>query len=127
MPLQRDILLVDDDDDIRDALSETLLDEGFSVHPVPNGREALAWLHEHPDTPCVVLLDLMMPVMDGWTFLRYRSADPALAKIPVVVITAEYGFAQLTKDHQVNEFVTKPIMLPRLLAAINGACGLPRN
>jgi CheY-like chemotaxis protein len=116
----RSILLVDDDDAIREALTETLIDEGYAVHAARNGREALDWLRQGDDPPCVVLLDLMMPVMDGRAFLGERRSDPILAKIPVVVISAERGCAELlTQSHQVNAVLAKPIALQGLLAAIN--------
>src|SRR5579862_4602951 len=63
------ILIVDDDPDIRDSLKEVLEDEGYEVNGVANGREALDYLRKSP-RPCVILLDLMMPVMDGWQFRR---------------------------------------------------------
>ena len=81
------VLLVDDDEAIREALTELLVCEGFAVHPAQNGKEALDWLHRNGG-PCVVVLDLMMPVMDGRTFLGIRRADPSLSKIPVLVATA---------------------------------------
>ena len=82
------ILLVDDDDGLRSILAEYLADVGgYRVTPVTNGREALDHL-KAGGRPCVILLDLMMPVMDGWEFRDAQSADPTLADIPVVVITA---------------------------------------
>jgi CheY-like chemotaxis protein len=82
------ILLVDDDDDIRESLAEVLEDKGFEVRTAANGEDGLAVLRAHDDHPSVILLDLMMPVMDGYTFLAEKRADPALADIPVAVITA---------------------------------------
>ena len=117
----RTILLVDDDEGIREALTETLVDEGFSVQAARNGLEAVDWLRKHAEIPYVVLLDLMMPVMDGRAFLRYRQDDPVLSKVPVVVISADDGYAKVAQTHQVNDCIPKPIELPRLLAAIQ-AC-----
>jgi CheY-like chemotaxis protein len=85
------ILLVDDDDGLRTMLAEYLSDVGgYKVTPVTNGREALNHL-QAGNRPCVILLDLMMPVMDGWEFRAAQCADPALAEIPVLVITAFGG------------------------------------
>ena len=66
------ILIVDDDPDIRDSLKEVLEDEGYEVNGVANGREALDYLRKSP-RPCVILLDLMMPVMDGWQFRKEQK------------------------------------------------------
>src|SRR4051812_17985311 len=102
------VLLVDDDDAIREALTEILVCEGFSVHPAQNGKEALDWLQRHGG-PCVVLLDLMMPVMDGRTFLGIRSADPSLSKIPVLVVSADACCTDLAQTHAVAGVLSKPI------------------
>src|SRR4051794_28574938 len=81
------ILVVDDDPDLRDTLGQILEDEGYSVAAASNGREALAYLRERP-APSLILLDLMMPVMDGWQFRSEQRLDSVLAKIPVLVISA---------------------------------------
>ena len=82
------ILVVDDDLDIREILSETLGDLGFHVLAAANGRAALTLVHDLEVGPSVILLDLMMPVMDGYGFLEARAKDPKLASVPVAVITA---------------------------------------
>jgi CheY-like chemotaxis protein len=110
------VLLVDDDDAIREALTEILVCEGFPVHPAHNGKEALDWLQRNGG-PCVVLLDLMMPVMDGRTFLGIRSADPFLAKIPVLVVSADGCCADVAK-HAVAGVLSKPIAVDGLIGAI---------
>ena len=116
---RRAVLLVDDDVAIREALAEALAEEGFPVHAARNGKEALDWLQENgANTPCVVLLDLMMPVMDGRTFLAIRGADPSLSKIPVIVVSAESGCVELTKTHDVRVVLHKPIVWEGLVAAI---------
>jgi CheY-like chemotaxis protein len=117
---RRAVLLVDDDVAIREALAEALVEEGFPVHAAQNGREALDWLQQNGDTPCVVLLDLMMPVMDGRTFLGLRGADPSLSKIPVIVVSAESGCFELTKTHDVRVVLHKPIVWEGLVTAIQG-------
>ncbi len=81
------IFVVDDDDSIRETLTEILNDQGYSAVGFENGREALRSLEGH-ETPCLILLDLMMPVMDGWQFLRERAKSERLQTIPVVVVTA---------------------------------------
>jgi CheY-like chemotaxis protein len=118
------VLLVDDDAAIREALMEVLVDEGFAVHPAENGRVALDWLRSNGSSgnrPCVVLLDLMMPVMDGRTFLSARDADPSLSAIPVLVISAETGCRELASSPSVRGVFPKPLALDGLLEAI-GRC-----
>lgn len=85
------ILIVDDDLDIRELLSEMLEDRGFDVVTAPNGLEALKLVESMATPPSTILLDLMMPVMDGYTFLEQRQKSPTLASIPVAVVTAGHG------------------------------------
>jgi CheY-like chemotaxis protein len=82
---QRRILVVDDDASIREALAESLGDEGYRVVTATNGVEALTLLRPPGELrPCVILLDLMMPVMSGQEFYAEQQRDPALARIPIV-------------------------------------------
>ena len=115
-PNGKTILVVDDDQDIRDTLTELLQEEGYSVLRASHGVEALSALRDQP-SPSLILLDLMMPVMDGWQFRAEQRKDPALAKIPVVVISAT------GKDEKVSalgavQFLKKPIRLEQLLEAV---------
>ena len=103
---RRAVLLVDDDLAIREALTEALVEEGFPVYAAQNGLEALDWLQDNRGRPCVVLLDLMMPVMDGRTFLGIRRSDPALSRIPVIVVSADANCADLTRTHDVRGVLT---------------------
>jgi CheY-like chemotaxis protein len=112
------ILIVDDDPDIRQSLREVLQDEGYTVNCVGNGREALDYLHKSK-RPCVILLDLMMPVMDGWQFRHEQKQDPAIAGIPLIVITAT-GKRPVLID--ADELVMKPLDLGRLFEAIERYC-----
>jgi CheY-like chemotaxis protein len=81
------VLIVDDDRDIRAALGELLAEDGYEVATATNGAEALELLR-NSSPPCMVLLDLMMPVMDGYEFLEEQKRDPALAPVPVAIMTA---------------------------------------
>jgi CheY-like chemotaxis protein len=81
------VLIVDDDDDTRRSIREILVEEGYLVEGAVNGRDALARLNR-PPLPALVLLDLMMPVMDGQTFLGEIEARPDLAALPIVILTA---------------------------------------
>jgi CheY-like chemotaxis protein len=81
------ILIVDDDRDLQEALADFLQSRGYTVSSADDGAKALQQLR-NSDPPSLILLDLMMPVMDGHEFLAHRNADPVLADIPVVVISA---------------------------------------
>jgi CheY-like chemotaxis protein len=113
------VLVVDDDPDIRESLREVLEDEGYEVACVGNGREALDHLRAANPRPCVILLDLMMPVMDGWQFRREQKLDADIADIPLVVITAT-GKRPVLID--AAELVMKPLDLTQLFAAIERYC-----
>jgi two-component system chemotaxis response regulator CheY len=110
------VLVVDDDPDILDALSEILEAEGYDVQRARNGREALQRLeHMLPD---VVLLDLMMPVMDGWEFAR--SLSPA-ARPPIIVLSADRNVSTRARELGALEWLAKPFELSDLLAAVRRA------
>ena len=113
------VLVVDDDPDIRESLREVLEDEGYEVACVGNGREALDHLKAASPRPCVILLDLMMPVMDGWQFRREQKQDADIADIPLVVITAT-GKRPVLID--AAELVMKPLDLSQLFSAIERYC-----
>jgi CheY-like chemotaxis protein len=118
------VLLVEDDQSIRDALSELLRDEGFSVATAANGVEALSWLRAERPKSCVVLLDLMMPVMDGSEFLRVKRADATLTRVPVLILTAAGASVQIDQMADIKGRISKPIELPDLMAAL-ASCGDP--
>ena len=117
----KQILVVDDDTDIREVLTDTLTDEGFPADAVSNGQEALEILRGSPPHPRVILLDLMMPVMDGLSFLKVREADPEIATIPVIVLTAAGRGRDLLGAYDVRACLAKPFALTSLLTAI-AAC-----
>jgi CheY-like chemotaxis protein len=82
------VLVVDDDDGIREAIVDLLSDEGFEVVGASNGVEALNFLADCPRKPSLILLDLMMPMLDGWTFCKVRQGVSMLMEIPVIAISA---------------------------------------
>jgi CheY-like chemotaxis protein len=113
------ILLVDDDKDVRSALSELLREEGYSVETAPNGREALARLRAGSIHPAVILLDLMMPGMDGWDFRSEQMRDPRIASVPVVVVSASgFSHESIRTQFRPAAYVQKPIEKDVLLGAI---------
>jgi CheY-like chemotaxis protein len=88
---QQRVLVVDDEADVRDAVAEILRTEGYDTTAVSNGSEALALLKDAGFRPAAIVLDLMMPVMNGWEFLELKRRDPVLSPIPVIVISASGG------------------------------------
>ncbi len=108
------VLLVDDDEDIREALRAILEDEGFDVHVAINGKDALDSLRSGL-RPNVILLDLMMPVMSGWQFRSAQCADPSISAIPVVVLSAVHEHPE---GLSVAASLRKPIDIERLLEVV---------
>ena len=117
------VLLVDDDFGILDGLSDFLESQGFSVVPASNGIDALNQLRSGLRVG-VIVLDVMMPMMDGWDFRAEQLADPSLRDIPVVVISAS-GFTSdiLQRQFYAHEVLAKPLELDRLLRALKDVCG----
>jgi CheY-like chemotaxis protein len=124
-PLEPAVLVVDDDRDIREALSELLEDAGYRAACAENGVQALDWMRSHPGETGVVLLDLMMPVMDGLTFLDHRAQDQQLAAIPVVVFTANaVKVSEVLASGRVTECLQKPLSWERLVTILRDRLGL---
>jgi CheY-like chemotaxis protein len=111
------VLIVDDDRTIRRSLQQVLGDEGYAIAEASNGLEALERLQQAP-LPAVILLDLMMPVMDGYTLSRKLRAQSTLADIPVIVVTAGGNCAEVRNQIGVRDCLHKPIDLDRLLASV---------
>jgi len=111
------ILVVEDEEDARDAMVAILEMKGYRAAPAGNGREALDYL-SRTETPDLIILDLCMPVMDGWQFLRERVKDPRLAGVPVVVISALSD----RDDFEANEIIIKPVDVDHLLATVSHYC-----
>jgi CheY-like chemotaxis protein len=110
------ILVVEDDPDLASALADVLRDAGHDVVVKSNGRDALDHLRTHA-APRLILLDLMMPVMDGWQFRAEQRRDPRWAQIPVVAISAVHD-VQRNRILAPDAFLQKPLDLGRLIAAV---------
>lgn len=119
--MSRRILIVEDDPGIRNVLAEFLRLYGYEVRSAPDGTTGLAELAERGAD--VVLLDLMMPVVDGWAFRRDQLANPALARVPTVVITASYAEDADLAPLAVERVLRKPLDFDVLLQAIADAAG----
>jgi CheY-like chemotaxis protein len=111
------ILVVEDDVRAMEALTELLEDSGYTVLQADNGAKALEVAKSSPQ-PGLILLDLSMPVMDGWEFMRHKRHEPAIANIPVVVITALVS----AMPAGAIALLTKPIDIGRLMTLVERYC-----
>lgn len=112
------VLVVDDDADTREAVSEVLRDDGYLVSQAANGDEALEALRGARTLPDAILLDLMMPVMNGVAFRAEQLADPGLADIPVAVFSAHARAEEAAKALQADAYLEKPLALDELLVTL---------
>jgi len=113
------VAIIEDDKEFRDMLRELLEEEQYRVVALSNGAEALETLRGET-LPNVILLDVSMPVMDGFDFLRFRNDDPQLAAVPVVLVTNAKPHERPTIG--VNDVVRKPIDIDEILFAIKRYC-----
>lgn len=116
------ILVVEDEPTIREALVELLQDEGFDVTGVANGQEAHDYLLHAADTPELILLDLLMPVMDGRQFLMEQLRRPAIAGIPVVLLSATDTSHLELPVHAVAGYLDKPLQLDEVVGLVEQFC-----
>ena len=118
----RDVLVVEDDTDLRESLSQALRDHGFGVSLATNGQEALDLLHAGA-RPSVILLDLLMPVLNGWELRDVLRHDPVLAQIPQLVISAYMDETeQVVLELPPDDCIRKPFQLRILIDAIERHC-----
>jgi len=119
-PSRCQVLVVDDDRDIRETIQEILEYEGYQVATARNGAEALATARAAQ--PSVILLDLFMPVMDGTEFRRRQLEDEALAAIPVVIISAAAGLEERIAALGVAAHLEKPLDIEALFETVAQHC-----
>jgi CheY-like chemotaxis protein len=118
----RTVLIVEDDPDIRSAIVEVLADDNYRALEASNGADALDELRTAAPRPCVILLDVMMPVMDGKEFRRQQNGDESLRGIPVVVLSAHADATSYAEQMQAAGFLKKPVDLRTLLQTIEQFC-----
>ena len=107
------ILVVDDDQDIREGVASLLEDEGYSVVCFANGLDALDHLRRNPTSASLIILDLMMPVMSGWTFCEEQARDARISGIPVIIISANPY-----RPPPARAVLSKPLRAQNLLTAV---------
>lgn len=112
------VLIVDDDHGIRESLSMVLDNEGLTPMVARNGLEALDCLRGGQRRPDLIILDLMMPVMNGWDFRTAQLSDPQLAAVPTLVLTADSEAETQARDLAANDGLRKPVELDTLLDAV---------
>jgi CheY-like chemotaxis protein len=118
------VSVVEDDDDIREDLARVLKARGLQVLEARHGAAVLDEIRRRGVRPSLLLLDLMMPVMDGWALLNAQATEPLLDGVPVVVMTARDPAGPLPST--VHAVLQKPFSLTELLDAVQSICGNPR-
>ena len=119
------VLIVEDDPELREALAQALSDEGYLFSSARDGLEAIRFLRDG-DQPAVILLDLSMPVVNGWEFRIHQKRTAEIADIPVVIITAGHHSREEIAWLEPADVIQKPIDLQRLLDTVRRYCGTPQ-
>lgn len=119
------ILIVEDDVDVRETLSEVLTEEGYSILAFSGGRAALEHLRQAQSPPALILLDLMMPNMDGWQFRAEQRSNGAPSSVPTVILSADGNLEENMGDLQADGYLRKPIHIHTLLQLVERFCGPP--
>ena len=122
-PIQT-VLVVDDDEDLLQVLRDVIAEEGYRVLTAPNGEAAFEMLRAG-EVPCMILLDLKMPGMDGHEFRRLQMADPSLADIPVVGFTGLWNGEEVAHKLSLSACLKKPVNLHQLLETVAHYCSDP--
>ena len=117
------ILIVEDDHDVAQSVAEVLEASGYGTGIAANGLEALDYLQTHTQTD-LILLDMMMPVMDGWQFREEQRKLPAFDSIPVVIVTADGNARGKAEAIQADGLVSKPVTIDGLLNEVERICGI---
>jgi CheY-like chemotaxis protein len=115
------VLIVEDDADVRHGLVTLMELRGYTVDTAANGKEALEKLRRRRP-PCIVLLDLIMPEMDGWALRRSMLAEPALARVPVVVLSAVADIHEQARSLNAVDYLRKPVDFNRLYDIVATYC-----
>jgi len=120
-PSRLEVLVVDDDDDLRETMREVIEEEGFSVCAAKSAGAAITHLAAHPP-PRLILLDLAMPEMDGLTFAKQLRRNGAFAQIPVIIVSAVVQGLVQSELRWATDVLTKPLHLSDLLRVVRSHC-----
>lgn len=115
--MSKRILVVEDDNSIRELLVELLQSEGYEVAAAVNGLEGIKYLQANGN-PDLILIDLMMPIMDGYTFRSEQMKNAEWSKVPVVVMSAEANAKEKMKNFGITAFLSKPVELDTILKTV---------
>jgi CheY-like chemotaxis protein len=122
-PTSNRVLVVDDEPTIRELIGEALRESGYDVDTAAHGAEALDRMHRA--RPDAVVLDLMMPRLDGTSFVELMRLNPCFASVPIVLVTATYGAAQVAERIGARACITKPFELDELVEVVRGIVSEP--
>lgn len=115
----KSVLIIEDDEDLRQSMRDVLEIQGYQAYCVSDGKEAIDRLNALEVLPCVILLDMMMPGMNGWQFLDYQRNTSKYSSIPVIVCSALSATAKTLKPAAI---VPKPVELKKLLQTVQSFC-----
>ena len=116
-PRRKRVLLVEDDRDVRETVGDLLQAEGYEVELADNGQQALNQLRSEAVLPDAIVLDLNMPVMDGWQFRAIQKEDPGLSAIPVIAVSADRSAPAVAISSQA--YIQKPFDFPSLVRTLD--------
>lgn len=117
-----DIVIVEDDSDVREALEEVLNEEGYQTQGFADGARALATMQQMTAPPRLILLDLMMPKMNGWQFREAQQEVPEVRSISTVILSADANVAQNLQSLGAAGYLRKPIHIQTLLELVERFC-----
>jgi CheY-like chemotaxis protein len=117
------VLVVDDENTIRELVADALTEAGYQVETASNGADALERLHDW--LPHAIVVDLMMPRLDGMGFVQLVRLNPRLAGVPIVLVTATYAAQEVAERIGVRALLTKPFELDELVAKVGELVGTP--
>lgn len=115
----KNVLIIDDDEAVRETIGEILESRGYHPLFASDGAEAISMMERQSEPPCLILLDMMMPGMNGWQFLDFQRADPKFANVPVIVCSA---YSETAKSVSNATILAKPIELTSLVQAVHAFC-----
>lgn len=116
------VIIIEDDDTIRDAVKVVLEDSGYSVETFSDGKIALDTISARNDEPCLILLDMMMPNITGWDFLKLKNKTSGIVSIPVYTMSSVVNSTEEAHKIGAQGYVRKPFDLDNLLAIVKTYC-----